>query len=203
MWPKKVKIISIFPILLMPFIVHAAQIESLKGVAIVMIDAFLIAEEKAKQNLDTRDIARDWAPENLSDEIKQMRKILFKANEIQIPVFEFYNQGGYPTNPKLLSLHQKGNWTSLGKNSYSIFTDPRTQENFREQKISKIIVMGFNQKLCVRESIIDARSLGYEVYTSFEIIQGHKIESDNLVKEFYQQNTVLMSVDSLLELFLD
>lgn len=197
------KLISIIAILLMPIIGYTSHSKSMIEVAIIIIDAFLVSSDHDQINSRVRDIAREWAPENLSDEIEHMSQIILKANEHQIPVYEFFNQGGQPTNPKLLSFHQKENWKSISKNSWSIFTDPRTHEYFREHNTSKIIVMGFNQKLCVKESIIDARALGYEVFTSFDIIQGHKIEGDDLVLDFYQENTILMSVEDLIQEFFE
>ncbi len=186
------KLILVLSILL-PSISNSANDQIVRdskgGVAILLIDAFLVE-------------GQDWAPNNLAYELEIMSAVLQKANEANVPVFEFHIQNGAITNPKLLALKTETNWVSTAKNSHSVFADPQIHEALVKAKIKTLIVMGFNQKLCVRASVADAVSLGYRVYTSFDVIQGHRIESDELVRGFYRENTFLYPGISLIDVFL-
>lgn len=111
---------------------------------------------------------------NLEQELDNMKEVLKKANEQNIPVFEinFSPLFDRPSTTPLLAGLRKSNWIQIYKEYADAFLETPLKEKLSSMDITSIIVMGYNQWACVWTTAESAIELGYKIYTSFDIIQG-------------------------------
>ena len=90
-----------------------------------------------------------------------MQEVLAAANARNIPVFEAVMPNRYDTDPSLVAYRRSENWLRFEKGSADAFADTNIADELKARGITDIIVMGFHQAVCVRqttESAIDAGS---------------------------------------------
>ncbi|MFC1691786.1 isochorismatase family protein [Nanoarchaeota archaeon] len=120
---------------------------------------------------------------HLEQELENMGYVLNEANSKGLPVYEInmnncsYNDSDcLPENPpptaRALAKYRADNWVDIRKHSTSAFEYTKLDELLKKQGITDLILMGYNQAACVFETAMDARNLGYAVYTSFDVMQG-------------------------------
>lgn len=115
-----------------------------------------------------------------------MQAVLRRANERGLPVFQFDFDIAPKTNPELLAL-AGDNWVHIDKPFESAFQRTNLEKDLRDRGVTDVILMGFNQIACVRLTAYDARARGFNVHTSFDVIQGFAGQLDKSVRGDYKQ----------------
>ncbi len=105
-----------------------------------------------------------------------MEEVLRTANQKNIPIFKVhfdFREGSKPpeTAPEL-AQYEDANWTEIYKPFADAFQGTDLDQKLREEGITNLILMGFNQSACVRATVKTAINLGYSVETSFDLMQG-------------------------------
>jgi len=135
----------------------------IKRLAIVMVDAFKLPPLVVM---------------NIDHELSNMGKVLAEAGNQSVPVFEILtadpNTPGVPAEPThpRLAHFRNDYWQQIVKPSFDAFDGTNLLVQLRALGITEIILMGFNQSTCVRMTAESALLQGFQVYTSFDVMQG-------------------------------
>lgn len=119
---------------------------------------------------------------NLEHELDCMGKVLQEANSQGIPVFEItfadcivYGKWKVTCHKSEtdsdLAQYKSSNWIRIKKNDIDAFKETSLQQELSQRGITDLIVMGYNQVVCVEATAKTANKLGYRVHTSFDLIQ--------------------------------
>ena len=118
----------------------------------------------------------------LDSEVNNMAVVLQEANTQNIPVYEINFTRGDPTDSQLMQ-YKSANWHQIRKNYFDSFQETNLAESLKQENITDLILMGFNQMVCVKKTALSAYLLGYKVHTSFDVIQGSRSSSCELIFE--------------------
>ncbi len=136
------------------------------GLAVLLIDFQMM--DLSPPVPGTSKTMEDSGIANGPEELENMAAVLAKANQEGTLVYEINYHG--TADPRLAQLRGP-NWRHLSKPWPSAFEDSCLDNDLRQHSISDVVVMGFAEVACVAETAKSARSLGYEVYASFDVMQ--------------------------------
>lgn len=151
------------------------QEEQKRKYAILLIDAtysFLFSQPYSIQI---------YGGDSVYGELEKMGFVLNQANSKNISIYEITFADCNPlsqqcspqnTHPALVN-YRTNNWKQLKKKYGDAFRETTLDEMLKAEGITDIILMGYNQSFCVRDTAQTAYNLGYSLHTSWDIIQGH------------------------------
>ena len=114
-----------------------------------------------------------------ADSVVKRNALMLKAAaelNLDVIVTEQYPKGLGPTTPELAEL-LTGNMPVVAKSSFSVFGEPEFCRQLAMRKREVLIFSGIEADICLLQSVIDARSQGYEVIVLADAVSSRKPEN--------------------------
>lgn len=103
-------------------------------------------------------------------ELGNMARVLQKANDQGVPVFEVTYKGGQ-TDQRLATLRAP-NWQArIDKRDFSAFEGTGLEDAVRALGVTDLVLIGYKQDVCVTETADSAARLGLAVHASLATMQ--------------------------------
>jgi len=126
--------------------------------------------------------------------------ILKKSREKNWPVCLIETENKGITIPEISENINKGdNYILCSKNKNSAFSNTYVDRFFKNKNISKLIIMGLNASLCIKDTVFDAKKNKYIIYTSSRLMADYGSLNRNLSQDFYNENSIIIDFSEIPE----
>lgn len=117
-------------------------------------------------------------------------------NNIPTCLIEYSNVKAGKTVEEIYNLVKKiGNNLYISKSKNSAFYEPLIHSFLIDNKVKNLIVMGFHSNLCLKETVKDAISREFVIFTSENLITDYSEEKKNESLDFYNENCKIINFD--------
>ncbi|MDE7235881.1 isochorismatase family protein [Helicobacter japonicus] len=130
--------------------------------------------------------------------IKNTNILLHSAKELHIPMLitEQYPKGLGKTH-SAISIPQGVH--TLEKTGFGIFGDEKIASFIAQSKAKTLVLFGIESHICVLQSIIEARNLGYECILAADACSSRDEQNHQLALNFFNtQGVVILPTESIL-----
>jgi len=122
------------------------------------------------------------------------------AQLLSVPIAysEQYPQGLGATEESLLSLLE-GKAERFEKQSFSCVSEPHINTVLNQWKCKQIVVAGMETHVCVLQTVIELRDMGFKVYVVEDAVSSRKNRDKELALQRMQQNgAVIVSIEMVM-----
>lgn len=114
---------------------------------------------------------------------------------------------GKTTHEAVNQFHVKeaNAWFGVNLPVYNAFEGTQLAETLKQQGVTTVVVVGWNQELCVRETCKGALAAGFNVVTSFDTMRADENDTatKSHVRRWYRNHTKVLPFDKLTKFFVD
>lgn len=115
-----------------------------------------------------------------------------------------YVKGLGETDPRIAEIFGEG-FAPVDKRTFSVFKCEEFREKFDALEKKQIIVCGIEAHICLQQSVLELREMGYEVYVPVDCIMSRKeSDRDTAIERMRQAGAIMTTYESILyELLVD